>query len=82
MRNVGHGALQQSPGHQDAGGGCFDDRGTLVREIYYNGQEKPGMHHLTYHFDCDEYQDSVYHFKIIRDDQVSMVNTLRRVERD
>ncbi|GAB4410875.1 MAG: hypothetical protein OHK0053_37700 [Microscillaceae bacterium] len=61
--------------------GMFDDRGTLVREIYYNDQEKPGMHQLTYHFDCDEYQDPVYHFKIIRDDRVSMVNTLRKIER-
>ena len=58
--------------------GMFDDKNVLVREIYFQESEKPGMHHIKYAYDCDKYTDNVYHFKIIKNDYVSYIVTLRK----
>ncbi len=56
----------------------FDVNGILVREIYNNPEEKAGTHTLEYAYDCDIYTDPVYHFKIIKNDVVTLTAVLKR----
>jgi hypothetical protein len=57
--------------------GMFDDKGVLIREIYYKDNEKPGQYFIQYAYDCDRYQEDVYHFKIIKDDRIALTMTMR-----
>ncbi len=47
--------------------GMFNDKGVLIREIYYKEKETAGRHTVKYAYDCDAYQDNVYYFKYIKD---------------
>ncbi len=47
--------------------GMFNEKGVLVREIYYNEKETATPHTVKYAYDCDAYTDNVYYFKYIQD---------------
>jgi hypothetical protein len=59
----------------------FDEKNVLVREIYFNESEKAGTHALKYAYDCDHYTNSIYYFKLIKNDHVYFVSSLRRVKK-
>ncbi|TAE72717.1 MAG: hypothetical protein EAZ85_09010 [Bacteroidetes bacterium] len=58
--------------------GMFDVNGILIREIYNNPAEKIGTHTLEYAYDCDVYTDKEYHFKIIKDNIVTLTAVLKK----
>jgi hypothetical protein len=59
----------------------FDEKNVLVREIYFNEKEKAGTHAIKYAYDCDKYPNSVYHFKLIKNDHIYFVSTLRKTKK-
>lgn len=48
----------------------FNPQGTLVRELYYNENELPGVHKLNFEFDYTVYTDEFYIVKLIADNKV------------
>lgn len=56
--------------------GMFDDEGILVREIYHEAACSGGDHTIKYSFDSSNYQDQIYHFKLITNEQVWLTMTL------
>jgi hypothetical protein len=50
----------------------FNARGTVVRELYFNAAENPGVHKIPFEFDYTVYPDAYYEIKLIADDEVLM----------
>lgn len=48
----------------------FNPQGTLVRELYYNENELPGVHKINFEFDYTVYTDEFYTVKLIADNKV------------
>ncbi len=57
----------------------FNSRGTLVRELYFNPTEKPGIHKVSFEFDYTVYTDEYYMIKLIAEEEVLLTS---RVDRD
>lgn len=58
----------------------FNPSGTLVRELYYNTGETPGVHKINFEFDYTVYTDEYYTIKLIADDEVILASKVDGVK--
>lgn len=58
----------------------FNARGIVVRELYYNANEKPGVHKINFEFDYTVYTDEYYDIKLIADEEVMLTSRVDRNE--
>lgn len=57
----------------------FNADGTMVRELYHNPTENPGLHKVPFEFDYTQYTDEYYTIKLIADQKVLLA---RKIDRD
>lgn len=58
----------------------FNAQGIVVRELYYNANEKSGVHKINFEFDYTVYTDEYYDIKLIADDEVMLTSRVDRSE--
>ena len=56
----------------------FDAMGILVRELYYNPSEKPGVHKIDFEFDFTVFTDEYYVIKLIANEEVLLTSKVDR----
>jgi hypothetical protein len=56
----------------------FNALGTIVRELYYNPREKPGVKKVEFEFDYTQYTDEFYTIKLIANQEVYLTSQIDR----
>lgn len=56
----------------------FNPSGTLVRELYFNSAEPPGVKKVEFEFDYTQYTESYYTIKLIADEEVFLSSVINR----
>jgi hypothetical protein len=56
----------------------FNALGTMVRELYYNPREKPGVKKVEFEFDYTQYTDEFYTIKLIANQEVYLTSQIDR----
>ena len=56
----------------------FNSQGIVVRELYYNANEKPGVHKVNFEFDYTVYTDEYYDIKLIANEEVMLTSRVDR----
>ena len=56
----------------------FNSLGTMVRQLYYNPHEKPGVKKVEFEFDYTQYTDEFYTIKLIANQEVYLTSQIDR----
>ena len=56
----------------------FNSLGTMVRQLYYNPHEKPGVRKVEFEFDYTQYTDEFYTIKLIANQEVYLTSQIDR----
>ena len=56
----------------------FNSQGIVVREIYYNANEKPWVHKVNFEFDYTVFTDEYYDIKLIANEEVMLTSRVDR----